>query len=93
MKFYTKQHGYYCGTDLHTKFMQLCILNSEGDAVFHKNIQATPEALAKAIKPFIKNLVIGIECMFTWWVSYYCAENNIEFVQGAWIIYESNPWC
>ncbi len=83
MKFYTKQHGYYCGIDLHTKVMYLCILNSEGDVVFHENIKATPEALTKAIKPFTKNLVIGVECMFTWyWVSDYCAENNIEFVLG-----------
>jgi len=26
MKFYTRQHKYYCGIDLHTKNMYICIL-------------------------------------------------------------------
>ncbi|MCP3925398.1 MAG: IS110 family transposase [Desulfobacterales bacterium] len=83
MQFYTKQHDYYCGIDLHTKVMYLCILNSQGDVVFHKNMNANPEALTKAIEPFRENLVIGVECMFTWyWVSDYCAKNNIRFVLG-----------
>ncbi|MBM3302571.1 MAG: IS110 family transposase, partial [Deltaproteobacteria bacterium] len=30
MNFYTKQHKYYCGIDLHAKTMYLCILNQEG---------------------------------------------------------------
>ncbi len=33
MRFYTKQHKYYCGIDLHTKKMYVCILNSDGDIV------------------------------------------------------------
>ncbi len=83
MKFYTKQHDYYCGIDLHTKVMYLCILNSKGDVMFHKNMKANPEALTKAIEPFKENLIIGVECMFTWyWVSDYCTKNNIDFVLG-----------
>jgi hypothetical protein len=31
MKFYTKQHKYYCGIDLHTKKMYLCILDENGE--------------------------------------------------------------
>ena len=30
MNFYTQQHKYYCGIDLHAKTMYLCILNQEG---------------------------------------------------------------
>lgn len=83
MKFYTKQHDYYCGIDLHTKVMYICIFNALGEVVFHKNMQANPEALSKAITPFRENLVIGVECMFTWyWVSDYCRENNITFILG-----------
>ena len=83
MKFYTKQHTHYCGIDLHTKVMYVCILNSKGEVAYHKNIKANPKALTKAIEPYREGLVIGVECMFTWyWVSDYCAENNITFVLG-----------
>ena len=29
MRFYTKQHKYYCGIDLHTRTMYVCILDHE----------------------------------------------------------------
>ena len=35
MKFYTKQHKYYCGIDLHARSMYVCVLDSE-EEVFHK---------------------------------------------------------
>ena len=28
MRFYTKQHQFYCGIDLHARTMYLCILNN-----------------------------------------------------------------
>ena len=34
MKFYKKQHQYYCGIDLHTRTMYLCILDQEGADLF-----------------------------------------------------------
>jgi len=83
MKFYTKQHKYYCGIDLHARSMYLCILNSEGKVVFHKDIKTRPEALKIAIAPFLDDLVIAVECMFSWyWVSDFCEDNNITFVLG-----------
>ena len=64
MRFYTKQHNYYCGIDLHARTMYVCILDSTGQVVLHKNMKADPNALAKAIKPFQDDLVIAVECMF-----------------------------
>ncbi len=63
MKFYTKQHDYYCGIDLHTKVMYLCIQDSNGNVVLHQNMKAKPANLTKAIKPFLSNLVIAVECL------------------------------
>jgi hypothetical protein len=37
MKFYTKQHKYYCGV---AKTMYICIINKEGRVVKQKNISA-----------------------------------------------------
>jgi hypothetical protein len=31
MRFYTKQHKFYCGIDLHAKKMYLCILDEIGE--------------------------------------------------------------
>ena len=38
MKFYTQQHSFYCGIDLHARTMYLCILSSEGKTVIERNI-------------------------------------------------------
>jgi len=83
MKFYTKQHKYYCGIDLHARSMYLCILDSTGHVKFHKNIKTSPDALMQAIKPYLDDLVIGVECMFSWyWVADFCEDNKIEFILG-----------
>ena len=47
MKFYTKQHTHYCGIDLHARMLYVCILDSQGETVVHKNIKANPEALLR----------------------------------------------
>jgi transposase len=83
MKFYIKQHEYYCGIDLHARCLYLCILNQAGEIVLHKNIKANPDALLKAIEPFRSDLVIGVECMFTWyWVADLCEQEGIDFILG-----------
>ncbi len=79
MKLYTKQHKYYCGIDLHDRSMY--VLYSEGEVVFHKDIKTGPDALMIAITSFLDDLVIAVECMFSWyWVSDFCEDNNITFV-------------
>src|SRR4030042_353035 len=35
MKFYTKQHKFYCGIDLHAKSMYVCIMNQDGEKAIH----------------------------------------------------------
>ena len=83
MKFYNQQHKHYCGIDLHARSLYVCILDSEGKQVKHRNIKATPEALMKAIENFNDDLVIAVECMFTWyWVADFCEEHKIKFVLG-----------
>ena len=42
MKFYTQQHKFYCGIDLHARSMYLCILNQEGEIVLHQNMKTDP---------------------------------------------------
>ena len=37
MRFYTKQHQFYCGIDLHARTMYLCILNQAGEILVHRH--------------------------------------------------------
>jgi hypothetical protein len=66
MRFYTKQHRYSCGIDLHARTMYVCILNQDGGIVVHRNLPSTPESFLKAIAPYRDDLVVAVECLFTW---------------------------
>jgi len=83
MRFSTKQHPFYCGIDLHARTMDVCILDQAGETLLHRNMQATPEALLKAIAPYRDQIVLAAECLFTWyWLADLCAEHGIPFVLG-----------
>jgi len=83
MRFYTKQHKYYRGIDLHTKKMYVCILNGIGEIVAHRNLNADSRAFLEFIAPFREDIVVAAECMFTWyWVADLCAREGIPFVLG-----------
>jgi transposase len=83
MRFYTQQHPYDCGIDRHTRTMYVCILNQAGETLWHRTMQATPEALLKAIAPYRDQIVMAAECMFTWyWRADLCADQGIPCVLG-----------
>jgi transposase len=83
MRFYTKQHPFYCGIDLHARTMYVCILDQAGETLLHRNMPATPEALLKAIAPYRAQIVLAAACMFTWyWRADLCADHGIPFVLG-----------
>ncbi|MCO6044654.1 IS110 family transposase [Aeoliella sp. ICT_H6.2] len=83
MRFYDRQHQFYCGVDLHTKRMYLCILDQDGNKRLHRNVRAKPLDFLSAVKDFRDDLVVGVECMFTWyWLADLCQDEGIEFLLG-----------
>ena len=77
MRFYTKQHPFYCGIDLHARTMYVCILSQDGEVRLHRNMKASPDALLKAIAPYRDDMVIAGECIFTWyWLADLCARKG-----------------
>jgi transposase len=83
MRFYTQQHQFYCGIDLHARTMYVCIVNQGGEVLVHRNMKAAPEAFLKAVAPYRDGLVVAVECMFTWyWLADLCAQEGIPFVLG-----------
>ncbi len=83
MRFYTAQHQYYCGIDLHARRMYICVLDAEGKVRVHRNGPATPEHFLNVMAPYRDDLVVAVECIFTWyWVADLCAHEGIPFVLG-----------
>ena len=83
MKFYTQQHKFYCGIDLHARTMYVCILNQAGETVLHRNMKTDPALFLKVIAPYREDLVVAVECIFTWyWLADLCVQHGIPFVLG-----------
>ncbi len=83
MRFYTQQHQYHCGIDLHARSMYVCILDQSGEILLHRNMRANPEAFLKAVAPYREDLVVAVECIFTWyWLADLCRREGIRFVLG-----------
>ena len=83
MNFYTQQHRYYCGIDLHARSMYVCILDAAGTIVVHKDLRAEPEPFLRVIEPYRDDLAVAVECIFTWyWLADLCATEGIRFVLG-----------
>jgi transposase len=83
MRFYTKQHKMYCGIDLHARTMYVCILSQAGEVMVHQNFTANPETFLKVIAPYRDDVVVAVECIFTWyWLADLCVREGIPFVLG-----------
>jgi transposase len=83
MRFYSTQHPFYCGIDLHARTLYVCILSQDGEVVLHRNMQANPDALLKAIAPYRDGMVVAVEGLLTWyWLADLCTRENIPFVLG-----------
>src|SRR3989442_8751296 len=82
-RFYTQQHPFYCGSDLHARTMSLCILDQAGATLLHRHLTATPEALLKAIAPSRDQIVLAAACRLTWYgLADLWAAHGIPFVLG-----------
>jgi transposase len=83
MRFYTKQHKAYCGIDLHARSLYVGIRSQDGEVLLHRNMKTRPEVFLKAIAAYRAELVICVECIFTWyWLADLCAREDIPFVLG-----------
>jgi transposase len=83
MRFYPTTHAHTCGIDLHARTIYVCVLDAAGKVVLHRNLPACPTALLDALAPFREDLVIGVECMFSWyWLADLCSRQKIPFVLG-----------
>jgi transposase len=63
--------------------MYVCVLNQEGAVLLHRNLPCDPVRFLRAISPYREDLVVGVECIFTWyWLADLCTKEGIAFVLG-----------
>jgi transposase len=63
--------------------MYICVRDAEGQIRVHRNGPATPEHFLTTIAPYREDLVVAVECIFTWyWLADLCAREGIAFVLG-----------
>lgn len=83
MRFYTKQHQFSWGIDLHARTMYLCVLKQEGEGLLHRDMKAAPGPFLQAMAPYREDLVVCVECLFTWyWLADLGTQEGIPFVLG-----------
>jgi len=89
---YTQTAQFYCGIDLHTKKSNVCILDEKGGNQGAPEHEYHPESFLKAIAPFREDVVVAVECMFTWyWLADLCQKEGIPLSSRPCPLHESNP--
>jgi Transposase len=83
MAFYTNVYEAYCGIDPHTQSMYVGLLGRDGEMMLHWKMPSTPEIFLKALAPYRQDLVVAVECMFSWyWLADLCVQEGMTFVLG-----------
>src|SRR5829696_2247744 len=83
MRCYQQQHRFYVGVDLHARTMFTHVLDANGRTAFAKDLPADPDVFLEALAPFRPDLVVGAECMFSWyWLADLCQDHSIPFALG-----------
>ena len=63
--------------------MYVCIMDQSGTVLMHKNLPAQAEAFLRTIAPYQADIVVAVECIFTWyWIADLCNREGIPFVLG-----------
>src|SRR5688572_7945775 len=83
MRCYQQQHRFYAGVDLHARTMFTHVLDAKGKTVFEQDLPTDPDVFLDALAPFRPDLVVGAECMFSWyWLADLCQDQQIPFALG-----------
>ena len=52
MHFYTGQHRFYCGVDLHTRTLSLCVLDQAGGVALEATLPPEQDRFLQVLAPF-----------------------------------------
>lgn len=67
MKYVRVERSFYCGVDLHSISMMVCIMNAEGKILFKKKICNQLRLFLELIAPYRHCIAVGVESTFNWY--------------------------
>ena len=74
---------YYCGIDLHSRTMYVCVMDKQGNILFHRNMKNNFSELKNYLAPFLPNVAVGVESScYYYWLSDACKDAHIPFYLG-----------
>jgi transposase len=83
MRLYQPKTELYCGIDLHSRTMYVCIIDKNGTIVVHRNMRTDVEAFLRLVAPYRHSLVVAVESVSDWyWLGDRCHAEGIDFVLG-----------
>ena len=85
MKLYNQQHQFYCGIDLHAKTLHACVVDQQGEKIFHRNFQCqhSDQLFNRLLRLGTRDIVIGCESTFNWyWLADDCRHHQLPFILG-----------
>src|SRR5262245_43223448 len=83
VRYLTRTAASYVGVDLHARTLFVCVLDQAGAVQLSRNLPAKPEPFLHALAPFRPDLLVGCECVHTWyWLADTCRQHAIPFALG-----------
>lgn len=84
MRFYKPHTKFYCGIDVHSRIIYMCIIGENKKILLHRKLKnMETDKLLKFLKPYKKSIVVACESTFAWyWLSDFCSEHGFEFILG-----------
>lgn len=84
MRFYKPHSKFYCGIDVHSRIIYICIIGENKKVLVHRKLKnMETDKLLAMLKPYKNNIVIACESTFAWyWLSNFCVEHDFEFILG-----------
>lgn len=74
---------YFCGVDLHSRTIYICIMNRAGEILLRRNITNDFEIFKRIVEPFLSGLVVGCESTYNYyWLFDGCRKAGIPFYLG-----------
>ena len=60
MRFYTRQHRFYCGIDLHARLLAICIVDEAGTVILRKQIPDDKQLLREVLAPYRPDVAVAV---------------------------------
>ncbi len=83
MNYVKTMKSYYCGVDLHSKSLVLCIIDLSGNRILRKKVDNDFCQFLKIIKPYRESIAIAVETTFNWyWFYDNCVKEGLDVFLG-----------